>query len=224
MRSFTRALLVVALTLALGGGALADSHDLRSTSLFSPDSPLFGLQRVLDWWEEFIASDPLEKAQVHAKIASNRHAEVSAMIKAKRTDLAARLAAEMAERVEKAAARLAEAKAKAEQESDKAAAQDREARIAEVLGRLQENADRQQQTLQDVIDKVENERAKEALMQAKERSAFGLQNAMERISGERGPAQPPATQDTTTTTTGTQPGSAPAAPVRPSVPPSPRRP
>lgn len=223
MRSFTHALLAVALTLALGGGALADSHEPQSTSVFSPDGPLFGLQRVLDWWEEFIAFDPLEKAKVHAKIASNRHAEVSAMIKAKRTDIAERLAVEMAERVEKAAARLAEAKAKAEEQSDKASAQDREARIVELLGRLQDNARRQQATLDKVIEQVENERAKEALMQAKERSAFGLQNAMQRIRGERGPAQPPAQQDTTTTT-GTQPGSAPAAPGRPSAPPSPRRP
>lgn len=243
MRSLARVLLVAVLSASLGGGALAQTDESRSTSVFEADSPLFALQHVLDAWEEVLAFDPLDKAAVHTKVADNRLAETAAMIRKNRLDVAADLSAQMAELVEKAAARLAEAKTNAEAETDKARASEKEARIAKVLDRLKANAERQQATLKTVLDKVENPKAKEALEKAMERSAFGLENARKRVGGERGPATPPGRPDAPAGASGapatgrpeSAPGApatgrpetapSPAAPTRPSVPPvSPGRP
>ena len=242
VRSLARTLMVGLLSFGLSfnvfaTSAFAQHGELRSTSLFEPDSPLFALQHVLDAWEEFLAFDPLDKASVHAKLADNRLAEVAAMIHKDRPDIAAQMAAQMAELAEKASARLVEAKAAADRDgagAGQGAGAGKQAAIAKVLERLQANVERQQSTLKTLLektladksDKAAIEKLKSAIDNAMERSASGLENAIRRVSGERGPVAPTARPAATPTAPATgQPEATPARPAAtPAAPTTPARP
>ena len=203
MRHLARAALVSVLSLSLAGSALAQSDDLKSTSLVPPDSPLFFVQRLLDSWEEFLAFEEIDEARVQAKISRNRLAEAAAVLKAGKAELAAEISAEMADRVGKAAAELAKAQRKAEQAKAKAEeakakgdaqrargeeanAKTRQEAIDHVLAQLGKNDEHRQQALQAVLDKVQNERARAAIQTAMERSKKGLETAAKNVSNERG--------------------------------------
>lgn len=210
MRYLARAVLVGLLSLSLAGSAFAQTGgDLTSTSVLPPDSPLFFIQRLLDTWEEFLAFEEIDEARVQAKIARNRLAETTAMLKARKAELAAALSSESAERVEKAGAELVKAKAKADEAKRKAAeakdkgeaerargaeaeASARQEAIDRVLARLVENDKKRQEALEGALENVENERAREAIQTAMERSKRGLKTAAERV-GKDAPGKPDST-------------------------------
>ncbi|MGH2450213.1 MAG: DUF5667 domain-containing protein [Candidatus Limnocylindria bacterium] len=188
MKRITTFAMTLALSFSLAMPAAAQSDEISSTSVFPPDSPLFVLQHVLDAWEELLAVDPLDKAAVQAKIASNRVAEAIAMIKADKAEIAANMSAQATETLQKAAEKLAEARALAAEARDQADSEaelqqvnDREDAITLVLSKLEENLERQQSALQGALDGVENEHARDAITNAMVEAQRGLTEAMDRV-------------------------------------------
>ena len=191
MRRVLTLLLTAALSLGMTSAAFAQSdEELSSTSVFPPDSPLFALQHVLDGWEELLALDDVTKAEVLAKIADNRLAEAAEMLAEGNEDVAADMIEQMQDALTKAADKLSKALEKIaakndddeddEDDEDSEEASGKEAAHEQVLERLEANLERHRTHLESVLDKLENENAREALERVLERR-HGLENAMDKI-------------------------------------------
>jgi chromosome segregation ATPase len=181
-------------TLGIAGGAAAQTEvePLTTTSVVAPDSPLFFIQHLLDGWEEFIAFDEAQKAAVLAKIADNRLAEAALMIAAGNAERAAELIEDMEDALAKAADKIAkiqekleEIAAELEEDTDEDGEQTDQRRTEEnvvdhVMSRLQRNLERQAEQREKVLENVTNERAREAITSAMERSKKGLENEIGR--------------------------------------------
>lgn len=185
-RVFTLFLTAV-FSLSLVGGAAAQTEgEPVTTSVVSPDSPLFFIQHLLDGWEEFLSFDEAQKAAVLAKIADNRLAEAAAMIAAGNEERAAELIEQMQDALAKAAEKIAKIQEQLEEDAAKLEDKDNEDGektdqrrteenvVDHVLSRLQRNLERQQENKERVLDQVQNERARAALEKAFERSKRGL--------------------------------------------------
>ena len=184
MRRVLTLLLTAALSLGMTSAAFAQSdEELSSTSVFPPDSPLFALQHVLDGWEELLALDDVTKAEVLAKIADNRLAEAAEMLAEGNEDVAADMIEQMQDALAKAADKLSKALEKIaakNDDEDSEEASGKEAAHEQVLERLEANLERHRTHLESVLDKLENENAREALERVLERR-HGLENAMDKI-------------------------------------------
>lgn len=136
-----------------------------------PDSPFYVLKTLWENVQEFLARDPLKKAELHLKFAQRRLAETQKMCEKGKCGIAERWLERFQVKIQKAtwAAQKAQEKGKD---------------VAALVEKLQANLERQQAVLDKVLEKVP-EPARGAILKAKENSARGINQAIESITKEK---------------------------------------
>jgi len=162
---------VLLLAAFLTAGAVSAKTDTETVDLpepgILPDSKLFSLKL---WWEDvqrFFTFSTVKKAELEAELAMKRLAEAEKMIDKGKPELAEKHLLRFRNR-------LAAALEKTEQASEKGKDVDA------LVEKLEANLLKQQEVLAEVYEKVP-ESAQDSVLSAMEKSAKGLENAMENV-------------------------------------------
>ena len=144
------------------GDVTSENVGLLPDSFFYP---------VKTWWEEvrlfFTLSDE-KKADLELKFANRRLLELKKLCEEKdNCDLAEKLAPKFQDRIERSIQKLESASEKGKD-------------VEAIVEKLKENQEKQQAVLESVYEKVPDQ-AKEHILEAMEKSAEGLSNAIEKV-------------------------------------------
>jgi tetratricopeptide (TPR) repeat protein len=151
------------------GTVLAQETQLPGPG-FAPDSPLYFLERIFEAIGTFFTFGDLKKAERYAFLASERVAEVEAVVEKGRPEAAQIALKRYEDQLNRALARAERAKTKGQN-------------IAQVAEKVAEATGKHLTVLEGVLEKV-SEVAKEAITRAKEVSMTGQKNALRALARE----------------------------------------
>ncbi|MFC1687389.1 DUF5667 domain-containing protein [Patescibacteria group bacterium] len=140
-----------------------------------PDSPFYFLK---GWWESIqltFTFDDVKKAELFDKLASRKLLEAQKLVQKGEAELAEKHMEQFENRLQQM-----------EQQIDKA--QENGKDLEALIEKLEANSLRQQEVLSDVYEKVPDQ-AKEAILNAMEKSATGIENAIRKVKGAEGAQQ-----------------------------------
>ncbi|MCD6528603.1 hypothetical protein J7K44_03150 [bacterium] len=164
-------LIIIGLVLlsSLGVGALAQETELPNPGL-TPDSPFYFLERIAEGIGTFFTFGDLNKAERYAKLASERVAEVQAVVEKGKPEAAEKALKRYEEQLEKALARAEKARAKGKN-------------VAKVTEIVAQATSKHLSVLEEVLEKVP-EKAKKGITKALEKSKKGHITSLKALAKE----------------------------------------
>jgi len=143
--------------------------DVKSPGIL-PDSPFYFLKEFVRSARLLFAFNPAKKSELELKFANEDVLAIQKLIEKGRYDLAQKLSLKYQERFQKAISNLEQAKEKGKN-------------VDYLIDRLKENQLKHQEVLAKVLEKMPPQ-GQEGILNAIEKSNFGLENAIEKIQGE----------------------------------------